>query len=523
MTEENLSASTIRIALVHDSKVDPAKPHLAVRRPTASPAVKRKAPADESGDTRNLLEGIYDGVLIVDSGGTIVDCNSRALHMLFSERNVLCRSKITDWIHGADNGLVAKIKANIRNQQYTLIEAHCNRSDNTLFPAEIAVNEIELGGHKTMFFFVRDISARKHAEHKLKAYDQHRSQFVSNVSHELRVPLTSMIYAITNMLNGVTGTMSKESMRYLRSLEAGGKRMLMTINGILDLSKLESNMLSLNKKKMPLARLVRSSLTWLALRAEQQELSFKANTANCHCFVECDPEKMERVLMNIVDNAIKFTPAGGHVEVTVREGTNGKALIMVEDDGAGISPKDLHQVTTRYFRGSEQVQGSGLGLSISKEIVELHGGSLVIESPPPGREKGTCVTITMPAAPNPLILIVDDEEEIRKMLTTLLQNSHYRTLTAASAEEALLSLSNHPVELIVLDLFLPTMNGFQLANILRQNTTWRVLPTLAITGLALESAQKNILDQYNVPVLSKPFTHEELTDCIENSFLSTRE
>jgi len=523
MTEENLSASTIRIALVPDQKDDSTKTRLAVRRPAAGPAVKRKASAGESAGYRNLLESIYDGVLIADASGAIIDCNSRALHMLFSERNALCRSKITDWIHGADNGVVAKIRTNISNQKYTLIEAYCNRSDQTLFPVEIAVNELELGDQKAMCFFVRDVSTRKHAEQKLKEYDQHRMHFISNVSHELRVPLTSMIYAINNMLNGVAGKLSPEGVRYLHSLEAGGKRMLMTINGILDMTKLENNMLSLNKKKIPLARFIRSSLTWLALRAEQQSLSFKENTANCNCFIECDPEKMERVLMNIVDNAIKFTPAGGQVEVAVRNADDGQVLITVEDNGTGIASKDLAKVTTRYFRGAEQVQGSGLGLSISKEIIELHGGKLTIESPPAGKEKGTRVTITLPIAPNPLILLVDDEEEVRKMLTALLQTSNYRALTAANAEEALLSLSNNPVELIILDLLLPAMNGFQLANILRQNNAWRTLPVIAITGLSLESEQKNILDQYNVPVLSKPFKKEELTDRIEKSFLSPGE
>lgn len=506
-----------------DHRTDPKKPRIAVRRASAWPAVKCKVSVSESSGYRNLLESIYDGVVITEPNGAIIDCNARVLRLFFCERNALCQSKITDWIHGADDGLVAKIRANIHSQKYTLIEAYCSRSDQTLFPVEIAVNEIEMAGQKNMCFFIRDISVRKHAEQKLKEYDQNRTQFISNVSHELRIPLTSMIYAITNMLNGVAGALSSEGMRYLRSLEAGSKRMLMTVNGILDLARLENNMFTLNKKKVPLARFIRSSLTWLALRAEQQSLSFKENIASCGLFIECDPEKMERVLMNIVDNAIKFTPAGGQVEVTVRNGDSGQVLIVVEDNGIGIPSEDLAKVTTRYFRGAEQVQGSGLGLSISKEIIELHKGKLMIESPPPGKEKGARVTISLPLVPGPLILVVDDEEEVRKVLTSLLQTSSYRALTASSAEEALLSLSNNPVELIILDLLLPTMSGFQLANILRQNSAWRALPVIAITGLCLEAEQKNILDQYHVPFLSKPFKNEELMDSLEKSFLSAGE
>ncbi|MBI2438273.1 MAG: PAS domain-containing protein, partial [Lentisphaerae bacterium] len=107
-----------------DKKADSATPRIAVRRPTAIPTIKKKPPADESSGYRNLLESIYDGVLIADQGGAIMDGNSRALHMFSSERGVLCRSNITDWIHGADAALVAKIRVNISNGKYTLIETY---------------------------------------------------------------------------------------------------------------------------------------------------------------------------------------------------------------------------------------------------------------------------------------------------------------------------------------------------------------------------------------------------------------
>jgi CheY-like chemotaxis protein len=317
--------------------------------------------------------------------------------------------------------------------------------------------------------------------------------------------------------------MSPVGVRYPHSLEAGGKRMLLTINGILDMTRLENNMLSLNKKKVPLARFVRSSLTWLALRAEQQKITLNENTSNCNYFIECDPEKMERVLMNIVDNAIKFTPPGGSVAVAAQAVADGRSLITVEDNGIGIPPADLPKISTRYFRVGERAQGSGLGLAISKEIIELHGGQLKIESPPPGKEQGTLVTIALPAAASPLILIVDDEEIARQTLVKLLETNRYRALTAASAEEALLSISNHPIDLIILDLCLPNMSGFQLANILRQNSAWRALPVIAITGLSTEEEQKKLLDQYNIPVLAKPFYEEELIDKIEKNFLPTGE
>jgi PAS domain S-box-containing protein len=216
MTEENLSTSTIRIAIVPETKV---KLRPTVRRPPSPSAVSKKAPVNELTDYRNLLESIYDGVLIVEAGGAVIDCNSRALRIFSADRNTLCQSKITDWIHGADDGLISKIRTNISNQKYTLIEAYCKRSDQSLFPVEIAVNEIEIAGENKLCFFIRDTSSRKHAEEKLREYDQHRMRFISNVSHELRVPLTSMIYAINNMLKGVAGELSEKAMVYLRSLK----------------------------------------------------------------------------------------------------------------------------------------------------------------------------------------------------------------------------------------------------------------------------------------------------------------
>ena len=187
-----------------------------------------------------------------------------------------------------------------------------------MFPAEIAVNEIELANGGRLCFLVRDVSVRKIAQEaledavvRLEAHDRARTQFVSNVSHELRTPLTSMIYAISNMLRGVLGPVPDRIRGYLEMLYGDSKRLAMTVNDILDLSKVDNDSLSLTTTKVPFGLFVNRSVAALRVQAEQKGVSIEVSTDSGIWFVNCDPQKMERVILNVVGNAVKFTPTGG--------------------------------------------------------------------------------------------------------------------------------------------------------------------------------------------------------------------
>lgn len=236
---------------------------------------------------------------------------------------------------------------------------------------------------------------------RLKSLDQSRMQFVSNVSHELKTPLTSMRFAISNLLRGIGGPVSEGVTTYLTMMQRDVDRLSRTVQEILDLERMESHSLALSCAVVPLPELVRQTLESLILHAEAKQQALTLKLEGAHAKVEWDVEKMERVIVNIVENAIKYTPKGGTIAVVLRqdEARPGFVVLEVTDNGVGIPPELLPRVSERYFRVNEQVSGAGLGLSITKEILHLHGGWMEIASPPAPGHQGTQVRLYVPCVP----------------------------------------------------------------------------------------------------------------------------
>ncbi|MFC1496993.1 ATP-binding protein [Verrucomicrobiota bacterium] len=493
-----------------------------------SAAMLRGVSEGSISDFDKLLQSIYDAVFITDSIGNIVDFNTRALDFFMVSHGRLSEMNIVDLISGADSALLTSIKKNLEDQRYTLIESYCVRYDESMFPSEIAVNRINLDGHARLCFFVRDISVRKRAQDALEeavthleAHDRARSQFISNVSHELRTPLTSMIYAVANMLKGVVGPLPKEIRHYLEILNGDTKRLLATVNDILDLRKIEDKTLTLAKTRIPFSRLVRRTAESLRVQADQKMLAFNISIDNRRWFVHCDAQKMERVVLNIVGNAIKFTPDNGTVNVVVQDDPERRnhVLLTVQDDGIGIPPVAVNKVMERYFTVGEQSSGSGLGLAISKEIVELHGGAITIKSPPPAFVNGTIVSISMPTVDAPLILIADDEKAVLSLIEYQIKENGYRVVTAENGVEALKKIEENNPDAVILDMAMPQMSGTEVILKIKSDKNRRRMPIIVITGANVDRSKAEILRSFSIPALSKPWDESELLDRLAGAFL----
>jgi PAS domain S-box-containing protein len=479
---------------------------------------------------QRLLQSIYDAVLITDSEGAVMDCNQRAVEFLKYSETELLELSVTRFICGVDGSVLASIRKNLLEHRYTLIEGTCRRKDGATFPSEIAVNRLDLDPSGRLCFFIRDISIRKRAQDaleeavvRLEEHDRNRSQFISNVSHELRTPLTSMIYAIANMLKGVVGPLSGQASKYLEMLQGDCKRLLTTVNDILDLRKIESQTLTLVKTRIPYGRMIRRSADSLRLQAEQKSIEFTIETGRGLWFVDCDAEKVERVVLNLVGNATKFTPEGGSVCVKVGEEPDhpGFVRVTVDDDGIGIPKEAVGRVTERYFTVGDQPSGSGLGLAISKEIVAMHNGELSVESPVPGTERGSRISFTLPIAEPPTVLIVDDDADVLRSLDEQIVEHGYRVLAARTGSEALSLVENESPDIIILDLVLPDIPGSEIILRLKADSATVRIPILVLTGAHLDSAQGKVLRNFGIPALSKPWDEAELLDGVANAFLAS--
>ena len=528
MTFDHKHAKTMHISLPPDY-LDQAnakqKPGGPPTKRLLRPSVKKRKTvvSRRSDDYNRLLQSIYDAVLIADFKGVIIDFNSRAVDFLLCGEGNFDDFNVIDFILGADDSLFSAIMRNLRNERYTFVECTCIRRDKSTFSAEIAVNQIHLEEKGQLCFLVRDISLRKEAEEQLKAYDEMKSQFVSNVSHELKTPLTSMVYALSNMLNGAVGPLNERATHYLEILDGSCNRLLNTVNDILDLRKIGTNTLFLAKGKVQFASILSRCIKLFRIQAEQKLLTMNISIDKDKCFVECDVQKMQRVMTNVIGNAIKFTPQGGVLDIaTYHDPKKPKYVsLTVDDTGIGIPAESISKVADRYFRADNQASGSGLGLAIAKEIVQRHEGSIEIESPVPGKDGGTRVSIRLSVIDAPRLLVVSGDKSVSGDFQKQTESYGYRVLTAASAKEAFDGINKGNLDLVAIDLHLPDMSGMEMMTTMRGDDHMRMIPTIMLVDADLDNAKTKMLNSL-VSVVSKPWKEDKLFRSIETALLPKR-
>ena len=506
------------------------RPWVAVHRVQEVFHANRAARINRDTPYDKLLSSIYDAVLITDRRGLVLDFNQRAQEFFVAEEETMLGIDILDLISGSDPSLLGAIDHNLGEHKYTVIEATCNRLDGTAFPAEIAVNKIELDSNGQLCFLIRDISVRqkaqndlKHAMERMEALSHARLEFVSNVSHELRTPLTSMIYAVKNMERGITGPLPDRALQYLARLDSDCQRLLGTVNDILDLRQIENNTITLVKSRVPFTRLIENTLDNLRIQADQKQIALTFNKSDFACFVLCDPSKMERVIFNIIGNAIKFTPSDGSIAVTVAPSPdiNQQVVFTVSDTGIGIPRESLAKVTARYYQVGDQPRGTGLGLAITKELVELHGGKLLIESPDPVTRVGTRVTISLPLINAPSVLTVTNDPVLENRLEQLCASHGLGYRNLASGHEALKCSCETPPDLIVLGPTSDDLTPSELLLQLRNNRRTQRTPALFLPSEQPTPSLQTVLKAFHIPSATPNAPDGQISSLILGAFLAS--
>ncbi len=229
---------------------------------------------------------------------------------------------------------------------------------------------------------------------ELEIANRHKSEFLANMSHELRTPLNAVIGFSEVLAQGIFGEVNEKQKEYLEDILSSGKHLLSLINDILDLSKIEAGRMELEPTIFSLSNALDSGLMIVRERAARHGIGLRAVVPDDLPSVYADERKVKQILFNLLTNAVKFTPDGGRIEVRVRA-ENGDAVIEVQDNGIGIAPADQ----ARIFQEFQQVgrersrEGTGLGLTLTKRFVELHGGRIWVESKP---GKGSTFSFTLP-------------------------------------------------------------------------------------------------------------------------------
>jgi len=379
---------------------------------------------------------------------------------------------------------------------------------------------------------VRERTAELEAANtQLKQMDRLKSKFLAHVSHELRTPLTSIVGFADNMLEGLVGSLNMKQEQYLTRIRANGTRLARMITDLLDLSRVEAGKLVLSFDHVALQTVVSDVIEQLLPLAIAKHLQIELRSPDPALLVWADPDRVSQILTNLLDNAIKYTPDGGHITVDLSVGDHEMARVVVRDTGQGIPADALPKLFDPFFRvhhqERSQTKGLGLGLAIVKDLVDLHGGSIMVHSTV---DEGTEFTFTLPLdsrAPEPAaqvpaarrrLLVVDDDADICDLLRDRLESEGFHVDTAADGRTALRILAETPVDGVLLDIALPEVDGFEVLRQLRPQQP--ALPVVMMTAVEALDRAMAAVEAGAQGYLLKPFDAARLRQIVDHWFLA---
>ena len=324
--------------------------------------------------TEAVIRSIAEGLVVVDAHGKVILMNPAAEKLLGSKSKDKAGKSILENLK--EEQLVSFSKPSVDGKGREIELASQQDETKKVLRASSAVIEDENGQTVGMVSVLSDIT-------KQKEIDQLKSNFVANVSHELRTPLVAMQKSIALILEKTTGPLTSEQEQFLTITERNLKRLSFLINDLLDLSKLEAGKLELKREVISIEDVISDSVATLSTWAKTKSLTLEKKIEKGLPQVNIDPNRIIQVLNNLIGNAIKFSP--GNSTITVGASlVQGEMQVSVKDQGIGIAPENLNKVFDKFYQIGERVAtdigGTGIGLSISKEIVQLHAGKIWVES-----------------------------------------------------------------------------------------------------------------------------------------------
>ncbi|PSN20247.1 hypothetical protein C7271_03140 [filamentous cyanobacterium CCP5] len=411
----------------------------------------------------------------------------------------------------------------------------------------------------------RDISDRKRAEAELRTTNEHltlvnselhratrlKDEFLASISHELRTPLNAILGMTEGLTASVFGDINARQQTALDTIDRSGRHLLALINDILDLSKVEAGKLELQKSPVDIPLLCESSLTFVKQQAQKKHIHLSLKLPGQLPTIDVDQRRIQQVLLNLLTNAVKFTPEGGRVRLVVSADSQPKPqlVLAIIDTGIGIASEHLPKLFKPFVQIDNRLNrshsGTGLGLALVRRLVELHGGTVSVDSTV---GKGSCFTIKLPypgfqsaptsqqpthcqlfmprsipkppsleGRPNPvssqpsalpplapLVLLAEDNEASAASMMGYLSSRGYRVAHRRSGREAIELAILTPPNIILIDIQMPDLNGIEATRRIRAHPDLCQVPIIALTTLAMAHDQESYLAAGVNAYLSKP-------------------
>jgi PAS domain S-box-containing protein len=480
---------------------------------------------------RTLTESAQDGIIIMDNNGLVSFWNEAAERIFGYSRSeargkdvhrLIAPERIyEDYRKGFDR---FRITGEGRVVGKTLELMAINKEKNE-FPLELSLSAVKVNGKWHAIGIARDIGERKKMEEDLKnakaaaeTANRAKSEFLANMSHEIRTPMNAIL-GFSQLLSERVSDPQKKS--YVDSITSSGKSLLSLINDILDLSKIESGRLELEFEAVNPYTIFKEIKNIFNFRAKEKGLEF---------ITEIDDEfpkglvldeiRLRQILVNLVGNALKFTDKG-YIRIAARkefpdeDHSRLNLIFSVEDTGVGI-PKGQQEMIFESFRqqsgqSSRKYGGTGLGLAITRRLVEMMNGFITVESTPGEgtkfevRLRNVAVSSTVEPEETEAgiqksevhfegatIMVVDDIALNRKLISEFLSQSDINIIEAENGKDALEKLKENQIDLIIMDMKMPVMSGYQATEFIRTQSKWDDVPIIALTASAMKGDEERI-------------------------------
>ncbi|MEO8621221.1 MAG: PAS domain S-box protein [bacterium] len=515
--------------------------------------------------TRSLIESNIDALMTTDPRGIITDVNKQTEALTGCTRDELIGAPFKNYFTDSSRA-EAGINRVLNEGKVTNYELTARARDGKLTVVSYNATTFHDRDRRLqgVFASARDMTDLKRIEQALQQKNveledasRMKSEFLANMSHELRTPLHAIIGFSEVLKDGMMGEMTDQQRGFISDIFSSGKHLLSLINDILDLSKVEAGKMTLDVEPVDVPSLFANSLSIIREKAAVRRIRLSMKSQNEIGTVHADARKVKQIVYNLLSNAVKFAVEGGdvtlHASRVPREAVSQLAAdcmgrtfplaesdfeefleITVTDTGIGISPEGLE----RLFKPFSQIdsglarkfEGTGLGLAMVKQLAELHGGAVAVESEV---GKGSCFTVWLPLravenqthtpvrmldavpveafAGTRTALVVEDDFKSADLIRVQLEAEGFMVLHATSAKSALELASRQPLTLITLDVMLPNMEGWDLLARLKQIPELSRIPVVIISIVADASKGFSL---GAAAVMQKPISRQELYDAL---------
>ena len=513
--------------------------------------------------TRAMLETALDAIIGMNHLGKITEFNPAAERIFGYDRDEALGRELADLLIPLH--LRAAHREGLQRYRATghgpfvdrRVETTGYHADGHEFPVEVAITRDSNEDPPRFTGFVRDLTERAHAERErdqllqnelaarrdAEAANRAKDQFLATLSHELRTPLNAIVGWTHVLLAGADAAQTRQG---LEAIDRNARLQTRLVSDILDVSRIITGGLQLDRQPVDVRSVVATAVDVVQPAANAKQVQLRSHVAASNTTTLGDAQRLQQVVWNLLSNAVKFSKPGGLVEVAIEDGGPGTIRIRVTDNGEGIDPGFLPFVFERFRQADESISrqhgGLGLGLAIVRTLVELHGGSVRAESD--GTDKGATFVVELksvvgqpvaaavdpqhtgdgsrPRDPRQLanyrVVVVDDDADGRDALAAILTSAGAKVQIAASADEALRLVHSWCPNILLADIGMPGLNGYDLIREIRRREghTGAYLPVVAVTAYATSKDRERALAEGFDDHLTKPVSPAAIIQTVQS-------